>query len=190
LDFVLLTVGRRPNTDNLNLEGIGVELTAKGFIDIKHGYRSSVENVFSAGDVIPTPALAHVAKHEAVLAVKNMFENLSEELDYLKIPSVVYSSYEVGSFGRGERELKELKVPYKVKMATLRSVARALSEGEDGLIKIFVAPSGGILGANVITRHYTDALLHEILMAKNLQTLKQVVFSHPTVDEVLESVPF
>jgi len=131
--------------------------------------------------------LAHVAKHEAILAVKNMFKNLSEELDYSKIPSVVYSSYELGSFGWGERELREMKKPFKVLMANLRGVARALSEAEEGLIKVFVAPSGEILGANVLTRHRTDPLLHEVLLAGTLEKLEKTVFAHPTVDEVLET---
>ena len=187
LDFILLTVGRKPNTNGLNLEGLGVKLTSKGYIEVNNGYRTSVENILAVGDVIPTPALAHVAKHEALLAVKNMFKNLSEELDYPKIPSVVYSSYELGSFGWGERELREMKKPFKVLMANLRGVARALSEAEEGLIKVFVAPSGEILGANVLTRHHTDPLLHEVLLAGTLKKLKKTVFAHPTVDEVLET---
>jgi len=192
LDFVLLTVGRRPNTRNLGLENIGVKLTPRGYIEVDDTYRSSVENLYAAGDVIETPALAHVAKAEARLAVRNIFLKTSDRLDYDSVPSVVYSAYELGSFGKGERELKGEKIPYTVKMATLRSIAKALTEGEEGLIKVFVSPEGEILGANVLTKKHTDALLHLLLLAKvkgtKIGELEDFIWAHPTVEEVLENL--
>ena len=192
IDFVLLTVGRRPNTSDLRLEKVGVKLTPRGYIEVNRSYRSSVENIYAVGDVIETPALAHVAKAEARLAVRNIFLKTSDSLDYSKVPSVVYSAYELGSFGWGERELKERKIPYKVKMASFRSVAKALSEGEEGLIKVFVSSKGEILGANVLSKKHTDSLIHLLLLAKEeglkIDHLKEFVFAHPTVDEVLENL--
>ena len=117
-----------------------------------------------------------------------MFENLSEELDYLKIPSVVYSAYELGSFGKGERELKEEKIPFKTKMTTFRSVAKALTEREEGIIKVFLSEEGKILGANVLSKKHTDSLLHLLLEAKNFDRLRELIFAHPTVEEVLENL--
>ena len=187
VDRVLLTVGRKPNTQIAGLQEVGVKLDPKGFIEFKKGYRTTVENIFAAGDILPTPALAHTAKWEAKLAVKNMFENLSEELDYLKVPSVVYSAYEVGSFGKGEKELKEEGITYQSYMLTFRPVAKALAEREDGLIKVFAAEDGTILGANVLSKKHTDSLLHLLLEAGNLNRLKEIVFAHPTVEEVLEN---
>ena len=192
IDFVLLTVGRKPNTSNLGLEKIGVKLTPRGFVEVDKTYRSSVENIYAAGDVIETPALAHVAKVEARLAVRNIFLKTSDSLDYSKVPSVVYSAYELGSFGWGEGEIKERKIPYAVKMASFRSVAKALSEGEEGLIKVFVSPEGEILGANVLSRKHTDSLLHLLLLAKDgglkIDRLREFIFAHPTVEEVLENL--
>ena len=192
IDLVLLTVGRRPNTSNLRLEDIGVKLTPRGHIEVDASYRSSVKNIYAAGDVIPTPALAHVAKLEARLAVRNMFTGSSEGLNYDEIPEVVYSAYELGTFGRGERQLKGEKIPYRTLMANFRSVAKALSELEEGLIKVFVSPEGGILGANVLSRKHTDSLLHLLLLAKReglkVEELKEFIFAHPTVEEVLESL--
>ena len=190
LDFVLLTVGRKPNSDNLGLENIGVKLGRKGLVEVSNGYRSLVENIFAVGDLIPTPALANVAKHEAIFAVRNMFLNQSEELDYDSVPSVVYSSYEIGAFGKGERELKESKVDFKVRMATFRAVAKALTEREEGLIKVFVDAEGKIVGANVLSRKHTDSILHLLLLAKlngrSVRNLRNIVWAHPTVEEVLE----
>ncbi len=179
---VLLTVGRKPNTSNLGLENVGVELTPKGYIKVDKGYRTAVNNIFAAGDVLPTPALAHVAEWEAKLAVRNMFENLSEELDYDRIPSVVYSIYELGGFGKNEKLLKEEGVKFETKMLTFRSVAKALAEREEGLIKVHADAEGNILGAFVLSRKHTDALIHLLLEAKNLNLLRKTVFAHPTVE--------
>ena len=192
IDLVLLTVGRKPNTSNLGLESIGVSLTPRGHIEVDTSYRSSVENIYAAGDVIPTPALAHVAKAEARLAVRNMFTGSSGGLDYGEVPSVVYSAYELGTFGKGEKQLKGEKIPFKTLMANFRSVAKALSELEEGLIKVFVSPDGEILGANVLSRKHTDSLLHLLLLAKSqkvkINELAEFIWAHPTVEEVLEGL--
>ena len=191
VDRILLTVGRKPNTDNLNLQGLGIKLTKKGHIKVKKGYRAS-ENIFAVGDVIPTPALAHVAKHEAILAVRNMFENASYELDYRTVPSVVHSAYQVGFFGWGEKTLKQRGEKYTVKMATLRAVAKALSERDEGILKVFISPDGNIFGANVLTRKNTSGLLHLLLLTKiggmKIRRLKDTVWDHPSVEEVLENL--
>jgi dihydrolipoamide dehydrogenase len=190
IDAVILTVGRRPNTKNLGLEKIGISLTPRGHIEVNRRYQTSVKNIYAAGDVIPTPALAHVAAHEAQLAVRNIFEKTSISLDYTLVPSVVYSVYELGSFGWGERELKAQGVEYKTSTVTFRSVAKALSEGEEGLIKVFHTPEGQILGANVLSKKHTDSLLHLLILAKRgglgINDLKNLVWAHPTVEEVLE----
>ncbi len=192
VDYVLLTVGRRPNTSGLNLERIGVRLNPKGFVEVDERYRTSVENIFAAGDVIPTSALAHVAKHEAVLAVKNIFRREAASLNYRKVPSVVYSAYELGGFGYGEAELKEKKIPFKTVMLNFRSVAKALAELEDGLVKVYLSEKGEILGAFVLSKKHTDGLLHLLLMGTEEkwtpERFKEFVFAHPTVDEVLENL--
>ncbi|NPB05353.1 MAG: NAD(P)/FAD-dependent oxidoreductase [Aquificae bacterium] len=188
VDAVLLTVGRRPNTSDLGLEEVGVELDPKGFVKTKKGYRTSVETIFAAGDVLPTPALAHAAEGEARLAVRNAFENRFEELDYDRLPSVVYSYYELGRFGKTETDLRREKVPFEVKLLNFRSVARALAEGEEGLVKVYASPEGRILGAVVLSRKSTDSLLHLLLEAENLGRLKGLVFAHPTVEEVLKNL--
>jgi len=190
IDTVILTVGRRPNTENLRLEEIGVSLTPRGHIEVNRRYQTAVENIYAAGDVIPTPALAHVASHEARLAVRNIFENTSQSLDYDLVPSVVYSAYEVGFFGLGEKELKVRGIEFKTATVTFRSVAKALSEGEEGFIKLFHTPEGQILGANVLSKKHTDSLLHLLILAKRggmeIGQLRETVWAHPTVEEVLE----
>lgn len=195
VDRVLLTVGRRPNTAGLNLEGIGVALNTRGYVEVDGNYRSSVENIYAAGDVIPTPALAHVAKHEAICAVRNIFRTDRVNpcsLDYTNIPSVVYSAYELGGFGYGDRELKELGYRFKPVMLNFRSVAKALAEGEEGLIKVFLSEKGYILGGFVLSKKHTDSLVHLLLMAKSEnwtpEKFRDFVFAHPTVDEVLENL--
>ncbi|RTZ60544.1 MAG: hypothetical protein DSZ31_01835 [Gammaproteobacteria bacterium] len=190
IDAVILTVGRKPNTYSLGLERIGVSLTQKGHIEVNEKYQTSVENIYAVGDVIETPALAHVASHEAKLAVRNIFENSSKRLDYTSVPSVVYSVYEIGSFGFGEKQLKTQGVEYKTSTVTFRAVAKAISEGEEGLIKVFHTPEGQILGANILSKKHTDSILHLLLLAKkgglSVNELREIVWAHPTIEEVLE----
>ncbi len=192
VEKVLLTVGRKPNTERLGLESVGVERDAKGFVRVKKNYASTVENIFAVGDAIATPALAHVAKHEARLAVENIFKKTLKRLDYSKIPSVVYSAYEIGGFGPTEKDLKGEGIPYKTVMLSFRSVAKALAEMEEGLIKTYLSPEGKILGGAVLSKKHTDALLHLLLMAAEAgwteEKLKRFVFAHPTVEEVLENI--
>jgi len=190
IDAVILTVGRKPNTYSLGLERIGISLTQRGHIEVNEKYQTSVENIYAVGDVIETPALAHVASHEAKLAVRNIFENSSKRLDYTSVPSVVYSVYEIGSFGFGEKQLKTQGVEYKTSTVTFRAVAKAISEGEEGLIKVFHTPEGQILGANILSKKHTDSILHLLLLAKkgglSVNELREIVWAHPTIEEVLE----
>ncbi|HID79257.1 MAG TPA: NAD(P)/FAD-dependent oxidoreductase [Aquifex aeolicus] len=190
VDAVILTVGRKPNTHSLGLERIGVSLTQRGHIEVNEKYQTSVENVYAVGDVIDTPAFAHVASHEAKLAVRNIFEKTSKRLDYTLVPSVVYSVYEIGSFGLGEKQLKAQGVEYKISNLTFKAVAKALSEGEEGLIKVFHTPEGRILGANVLSKKRSDSILHLLILAKkgglDVNGLREIVWAHPTIEEILE----
>ncbi|NPA14199.1 MAG: NAD(P)/FAD-dependent oxidoreductase [Aquificae bacterium] len=193
IDKILLTVGRKPNTDNLGLEEIGLKLDPKGFVEIKKGYQTEVENIFAVGDIIKTPALAHVAKREAQLAVKNIFQNQREELDYSLVPSVVYSVYELAAFGKNGEQLRREGIDFKTLMLNFRSVAKALSQREEGLIQIFTSPDGQILGANILCKKCSDALIHYLTLVKKerlpIKVLKELIWAHPTVEEVFENLP-
>jgi pyruvate/2-oxoglutarate dehydrogenase complex dihydrolipoamide dehydrogenase (E3) component len=96
----------------------------------------------------------------------------------------------VGAFGVGEKELPARGGEFKTSTVTFRSVAKALSEGEEGLIKLFHTPEGQILGANVLSKKHTDSLLHLLILAKRsgmgIGQLRETVWAHPTVEEVLE----
>ena len=112
-DVVLISVGRKPYTDKLNLEKIGVNLDKKGKIIVNKNFETNVENVYAIGDVIDGPMLAHKAEEEGI-AVAELIAGQSGHVNYDIIPGVIYTSPEVAYVGKNEEELKEEKINFKV----------------------------------------------------------------------------
>ena len=112
-DVVLMSVGRKPNTEGLNLEGIGVKLNDKKAIEINNQFKTNIENIFAIGDVVPGPMLAHKAEEEGVACVE-FISGQKPHINYDIIPAIVYTNPEVASVGKTETELKEAKADYKV----------------------------------------------------------------------------
>ena len=130
-DVVLISVGRKPYTDKLNLEKIGVNLDKKGKIKVNKNFETNVKNVYAIGDVIDGPMLAHKAEEEGI-AVAELIAGQSGHVNYDIIPGVIYTSPEVAYVGKNEEELKEKKINFKVGkfpfMANSR--AKAINEPE------------------------------------------------------------
>ena len=105
-DYVLVTVGRRPNTDELGLDKAGIETTERGLIKVDKQGRTNVDNIYAIGDIVPGPLLAHKASYEAKMAAEAIAGHPSE-IDYLAIPAVVFSDPELASVGYDGNEAKE-----------------------------------------------------------------------------------
>jgi dihydrolipoamide dehydrogenase len=149
-EVVLLAIGRRPNTEGLGLESVGVKPNARGFIETDHG-RTSAAGVWAIGDVTPGPMLAHKAEEEAVAVIETI-AGKAGHVNYAVIPGVVYTSPEVATVGRTEEELKAAGVQYKVGKFpfSANSRARINHEGE-GLVKVLAdARTDQILGAHMV----------------------------------------
>ena len=110
-DVVLISVGRKPNTNNLNLDTIGIELDEKKRIKTDKKFQTNVSNIYAIGDVIDGPMLAHKAEDEGIAVAENI-AGQSGHVNYDIIPGVVYTSPEVASIGKTEEQLKEVK--YKI----------------------------------------------------------------------------
>ena len=135
-DVVLISVGRKPYTDKLNLEKIGVNLDKKGKIKVNKNFETSVKNIYAIGDVIDGPMLAHKAEEEGI-AVAELIAGQSGHVNYDVIPGVIYTSPEVAYVGKNEEELKEKKINFKVGKFPFMANSRAKAINEpEGFVKI------------------------------------------------------
>ena len=131
-EIVLMSVGRKPNTEGLGLEKIGIKLTEKKSIEIKDNFQTSVEGIYAIGDVAPGPMLAHKAEEEGVACVE-FINGQKPHINYDAIPAIVYTNPEIASVGKTEEQLKQEKKDFKVGkfpfMANGRALTTSASEG-------------------------------------------------------------
>ena len=187
VECVLSAVGVRPNTENLGLEALGVEME-RGKIKVDEFFRTNVEGIYAIGDIVPTPALAHVASAEAVVAVEKIAGLDVEPVDYSNIPGATYTTPEIASVGMTEKRLKAAGVPYKVGKFQFMASGKAATAGErDGFVKLLFNPEDGkILGAHLIGASVSEMLSGIVLARKLGATAKDIataIHPHPSMSE-------
>ncbi len=190
---ILVSIGRVPNSNDLNLELANI-ISDRGFVEVDENLKSiSNPNVYAIGDVIKTPALAHVAYYEAKRVAQQILKKEVFEQNSIW-PSVTFCSPQVASIGASEVSLKEEGVPFKAKKVFFKPNAKAKIKGDDsGFIKIiYSTETDKILGAGIIGNEATE-IIHEFLVAINagltMKDLSKMIFAHPTLSEsVLEAV--
>ncbi|MGB1077708.1 MAG: dihydrolipoyl dehydrogenase [Bdellovibrionales bacterium] len=189
-DIVLVSVGRKPYTEGLGLEKLGVDLDDRGRIVTDETFESSVEGVFAIGDVIAGPMLAHKAEEEGVILAE-MLAGQTGHIDYNLIPGVVYTHPEASQIGKTEQQLKEEGVAYKVGkfpyMANGR--ARAMNES-DGFVKILAdKKTDKVLGAHILGAE-AGTLIHEIAAVMEFggsaEDIARTCHAHPTLAEIVK----
>jgi dihydrolipoamide dehydrogenase len=186
-DVVLVAIGRKPYTDNVGLDTVGIQTTDRGFIPVDNF--KAAEGVYAVGDVIEGPMLAHLAEEEGV-AVAEIIAGQSGHVSYGMIPGVVYTFPEVASVGKTEDELKDAGIPYKVGKFPLTANSRARCNHEtDGLAKILAhAETDEILGGHIIAPGAGD-MIHEICLAMEFKASSEDVartcHAHPTLSEAV-----
>jgi len=150
-DILLVAVGRKPYTHNLQLEKIGVKLDNKARINVNNKYITSVDNIYAIGDVIQGPMLAHKAEEEGI-AVAEIIAGQHGHVNYDAIPSVVYTHPEVASVGKTEEQLKNEGIEYRVGKFPFLANSRARTSGDtEGFVKIIASKTDDtILGAHII----------------------------------------
>ncbi len=188
-DVVLVAIGRRPNTENLGLENVGIKTNARGFIENNH-LRTSIENIFAIGDVTTGPMLAHKAEDEGVAAAE-IIAGQKGHVNYDVIPNVIYTYPEIASVGKTEEELKAANVAYKVGKFSMMANSRARATGDDqGFVKILAdAKTDRILGAHIIGREAGNTI-HEVVVAMEFggsaEDLARTCHAHPTYNEAVK----
>jgi dihydrolipoamide dehydrogenase len=189
-EVVLMSVGRKPNTEGLNLEKIGVKLTDKKAIEINKDFKTSVEGVYAVGDVTPGPMLAHKAEEEGVACVE-IINGQKTHMNYDSIPAIVYTNPEVASVGKTEEQLKGLKVEYKIGKFPFMANGRALTtSASEGFVKILAdKKTDAILGAHIIG-HDAGQLIAEIVttleFGGSAEDIARICHAHPTTSEAVK----
>ncbi len=193
VDVVLLGIGRKANTDGLNLEKIGVKLHKRGIEVVDDSLVTHVPNIYAIGDVTGRIQLAHVASHEGIHAVTNIIKGEKKLVDYKAVPNCVYTSPEVSSVGLTEAQAKEKGYDIKVGKFNFRPLGKAMATTEqDGFVKVIAdSKYGEVLGVHMIGAHVTD-MIHEGVVALKLEatveSMVDAIHAHPTMSEaVLEA---
>ena len=189
-DVVLISVGRKPNTDGLNLQKIGVELDEKNRVKTDKNFKTNQDNIYAIGDVISGPMLAHKAEDEGIAAAENI-AGQSGHVNYDTIPGVIYTSPEVASIGKTEEQLKELNVKYKIGKFSFMANSRAKAiDDTDGFVKILAdEKTDKVLGAHLIGPHAGE-LIGEIGIAMEFggssEDIARTCHAHPTFSEAVK----
>lgn len=187
-DYVMVTVGRRPNTKDLGFDLAGIETTERGLVKVDKQGKTTSEKIYAIGDIVPGLALAHKASYEGKVAAEAISGEASE-VDYRAMPAVVFSDPEIATVGLSEEEAA--KEGYEVKSGQFPFAAngRALSLGAtDGFVKIVSRASDGlILGAQIVGTNASDMIAEFGLAIESGMTAEDValtIHAHPTLGEI------
>jgi dihydrolipoamide dehydrogenase len=190
-DRLLVSVGRRPLTQNLGLEDIGIKADPKtGHILVDESFQTNIPTIYAIGDLIPGPMLAHKASAEGIAAVE-CIAGLPGEVNYDAIPSVVYTWPEVASVGLTEEQVKERNIPYCVGTYPFSGAGRARCMGEkDGFVKLIAhSKTDRILGVHIIGPRAADMIAECVLAVEfgaSSEDIARTIHGHPTFAEALQ----
>lgn len=192
-EIVLSAVGISANIENIGLEDVGI-ITDKGKITVNEWYQTNIPGYYAIGDVVPGPALAHVASAEGITCVEKIKDLQVEPIDYGNIPACTYASPEIASVGLTEKQAKEAGYDIKVGKFPFSASGKASASGEkDGFVKvIFDSKYGEWLGCHMIGAGVTD-MIAEAVLGRKLETtgyeVLKTIHPHPTMSEaVMEAV--
>ncbi|MGK5508218.1 dihydrolipoyl dehydrogenase [Brevibacillus formosus] len=187
-EYVLVTVGRRPNTDELGIRDIGMNMTDRGLIVVDKQGRTSIPNVYAIGDIVAGPALAHKASYEGKVAAEAIAGHPAE-VDYKAIPAVVFCDPEIASVGINEKEAKEKGIDYIVGRFPFAANGRALSvNAGEGYVKLIAEKETNlVLGAQIVGPEASNIIAEiglAIEMGATLEDIELTIHAHPTLGEV------
>ncbi|MBR1388888.1 MAG: NAD(P)/FAD-dependent oxidoreductase [Prevotella sp.] len=198
-DVILMATGRKPRTADLNLEAAGISLDVRGAIEVNDNFQvishSTLHtphstNLYAIGDVNARQMLAHAAEMQAVRAVNHILGK-PDGIRFDIMPAAIFTTPEAACVGPSEDQLKAQGIPYVCKKSFWRANGKALAMGEtEGLLKLFVAPDGKLLGCHAYGAHAADIIQEvSVLMCKDstLSELADMVHIHPTLSEILKN---
>ncbi len=189
-DRVLVAVGRKPNTESLGLESVGIKLDERGRIPVSDHFETSAGGIYAIGDVIRGPMLAHKAEEEGIACVEHIVTGYGH-VNYDAIPGVVYTQPEIATVGKSEEELQKLDVPYRKGIFPFRANGRALALGQtEGKVKILAhQETDRVLGVHIIGPRAGDLIAEAttaMTFGASSEDLARVCHAHPTLAEPLK----
>jgi len=188
-EVVLSAVGIETNLEGLGIAEIGIAVQ-KGRVVVDSNYRTTIDTIFAIGDIIGTPALAHVASAEALACVEQLAGHTKKVINYNAIPSCIYTSPEISSVGLTEYQVKEIEIPYTIGKFPLSALGKASAVGaREGFVKlIFHGETNKLLGAHMVGYNVTE-MIAEIVVSLNLgasaHDLLESIHPHPTMSEAI-----
>lgn len=187
-EVVLSAVGIKSNIENIGLEELGISVERDKIVVDEH-YQTSAQGVYAIGDIIATPALAHVASAEAIHCVEHICGLQPDAVDYSTIPSCVFTSPEVASVGMTEQQARDKGIDYKVGRFPFTASGKATAAGDrDGFVKLIFDEQERLIGAHMVGATVTE-MLGEPTLAKRLgataHAIAKTIHSHPTMHEGL-----
>ena len=189
-DVALVSIGRRPYTEGLGLDQIGIKTDERGFIPIDPNFRTSHPHIYAIGDIVTGPMLAHKASEEGYVTAE-IIAGEKPHMEYIAIPSVVYTHPEVGVVGLTEAEAKKMGLSIKTGLFPLKANSRASASGEDeGFVKMIAcSKTGTILGVHILSAHAGELIGEATLALEKRVTafeLGSTCHAHPTLSEALK----
>ena len=189
-DVVLMSIGRKPYTEGLGLEALGITLDKKGRISVDHNFATSVKGVFAIGDVIEGPMLAHKAEDEGIACADNI-SGLTGYVNHDVIPNVVYTMPEVASVGKTEEELRGAGIPYNTGKFSFSANSRAKANHEtEGFVKVLAdKDTDRVLGVHIIGSHAGNMIAEASLAMEfgaSSEDIALTCHAHPTQTEALK----
>lgn len=187
-DYVLVTVGRRPNTAEIGLDQVGIEMDDRGLIKIDKQCRTNIDNIYAIGDIVPGAPLAHKASYEGKIAAEAIAGEKTE-IDYNGIPAVVFSEPELATVGYTEQDAKDAGFEIEAAKFPFAANGRALSLGSgDGFVKLVTRKEDGlVLGAQIAGTNASD-MISELGLAieagMTAEDLALTIHAHPTLGEI------
>ncbi|WP_080128499.1 dihydrolipoyl dehydrogenase [Chlamydia suis] len=187
-DYVLVSIGRRLNTENIGLDKAGVICDERGIIPTDSTMRTNIPNIYAIGDITGQWQLAHVASHQGIVAARNIAGH-RDEIDYSAVPSVIFTFPEVATVGLSPSVAQQQGIPVKITKFPFRAIGKAVAMGEaDGFAAIIShETSQQILGAYVIGPHASSLISEITLAVRNELTLPciyETIHAHPTLAEI------
>ena len=189
-DYCLVSVGRKPYTENLGLDSVGIDTDKLGRIIIDRQFKTSNKDIFAIGDVVSGPMLAHKAEEEGI-AVAEILKNQKPHVDYNLIPNVIYTWPEVSSVGKTEQQLVEEKINYKKGSFPMRALGRSRASNDlSGFVKILAdKKTDEILGVHIIGARAADLITEAVTAMEfkaSCEDIAMMSHPHPTYSEALK----
>ena len=190
VDKLIVSIGRVPTTDGLNLESVGVKVDERGFIEVDDQCRTNVANIWAVGDVVRGPMLAHKAESEGV-AVAELIAGQHGSVNYATIPNVLYTSPEISWVGKTEQQLKEEGIKYKAGQFPFMANGRARALGDTtGFVKVLAcANTDEVLGVHIVGPMASELIAEAVAIMEfkgAAEDIGRICHAHPTLSESLK----